>query len=90
MRAGQLIGLDAHDGRRPDPRCPVQPMPRRYRMSRNRLDFDLRTERKGAGLEREPRWRGRNVGELPAPPGIEVSVVVDVAEHTLHVHDVVD
>src|SRR5580700_10130441 len=86
--SGSILAWFANSCATPAPR---RRSPRVTRQaSRNRLDFDLGTERKSAGLEREPCWCGRNVGELPAPTGIEVSIVVDVAQHTLHINNVMD
>ncbi len=54
----------------------------------DRLELDFGPERECPGLEGQPGRRVRRVGELPAPPGVDIAVVADVAEQHLHVQEV--
>jgi hypothetical protein len=55
-----------------------------------RLELDLCTERKSSRLECEARRSGTAVRELATPPIIQLGIVRDVGQHTLHVDDVLD
>ena len=56
----------------------------------DRLDLDLRAERKRTGLEREPGRSSGDVMERPSPPLVDGAVVADVSEDALHVKELAD